>query len=233
MSNSTPKDSRGLIRSGTGRSKILLRTNIILLLALSMMIFVVPVLQLRDHQITKVLLGIVVVAGLFATDFSRTAFRMLFAIGAVVILVTLLSFFFVDSEELAAIALILNTLFFIIVTGALVAYVATAEEVYGSTLICAINSYLLIGLSLSLVFLIMDMTIPDSFTQVDSTKGSYPTFIYFGFVTLSTLGYGDITPDSPLARSFSIFTALFGQLYLVTIMAIIIGKLLNSKKSTE
>ena len=233
MSNSTSNKFRSLIRSGTDRRKILLRTNIILLLSLSIMIFVVPVLQLSDHQLTKVLLGIVVVSGLFAADFNRTAFRILFTIGAVVILVTMLGFFFVDSEKLGAIAIILNTLFFIIVTGALVAHVATAKEVYGYTLICAINSYLLIGLTLSLLFLIMDMTIPESFMQVDSTKGSYPTFIYFAFVTLSTLGYGDITPDTPLARSFSIFTALFGQLYLVTIMAIIIGKLLNAKKTTE
>ncbi len=198
-----------------------------------MMIFIVPVLQLGDHQFTKVLLGIVVVSGLFAADFNRTAFRILFTIGTVVILVTVLSFLFLDSEKLATIVIILNTIFFIVVTGALVAHVATAKEVYGSTLICAINSYLLIGLTLSLMFLILDTAIPESFMQVDSSKGSYPTFIYYGFVTLSTLGYGDITPDTPLARSFSIFTALFGQLYLVTIMAIIIGKLLNAKKPTE
>ena len=233
MSNSTSNKYRSLIRSGTDRRKILFRTNIILLLALSTMIFIVPVIHLVDNQFTKVLLGIVVVSGLFAADFDRTAFRILFTIGAVVILVTLLSFFFIKSEYLADLTIILNILFFIVVTGALVTHVATAKEVYGSTLICAINSYLLIGLTVSLLFILMDMVNPESFTQVDSTKGSYSTFIYFGFVTLSTLGYGDITPDSPLARSFSIFTALFGQLYLVTIMAIIIGKLLNAKKTTE
>ena len=233
MSNSTDKQFRSLIRSGTGRRKILLRTNIILLLALLTMIFIVPVIHSVDHHFTKVLLGIVVVSGLFAADFNKTAFRFLFILGAVVILETMLSFFFFRSEYLADLTIILNILFFIVVTGALVTHVATAKEVYGSTLICAVNSYLLIGLTLSLLFVIMDMINPGSFTQVDSTKGSYSTFIYYGFVTLSTLGYGDITPDTPLARSFSIFTALFGQLYLVTIMAIIIGKLLNAKKTTE
>jgi len=233
MSDSISNNYRSLIRSGTDRRKILLRTNQILLIALLMMIFIVPVLQLSNHQITKVLLGIVVASGLFAADFNKTSFRILFVFAAVVILVTLLSFFFLDSDKLATIAIVLNTLFFIVVTGALVIHVATANEVYGSTLICAINSYLLIGLTLSLLFLILDTAIPESFMQVDSSEGSYPSFIYFGFVTLSTLGYGDISPDTPLARSFSIFTALFGQLYLVTIMAIIIGKLLNSKKSSE
>ena len=233
MSNLTSNEFRSLIRSGTDRRKSLLRTNLILLFALSMMIFIVPVIHLVDHQLTKVLLGIVVVSGLFAADFNKTAFRILFIFGAVVIMVTLLSFFFLKSDYIADVSILLNILFFIVVTGALVAHVATAKEVYGSTLICAVNSYLLIGLTLSLLFVLMDIVYPESFTQVDSTKGSYSTFIYYGFVTLSTLGYGDISPDTPLARSFSIFTALFGQLYLVTIMAIIIGKLLNPKKTTE
>jgi len=233
MSDSTSTKYRSLIRSGTDRRKILLRTNLILLLALSTMIFIVPVIHLVDHQFTKVLLGIVVVSGLFAADFNKTSFRILFIFATVVVLVTLLSFFFLKSEYLTDLTIILNILFFIFVTGALITHVAMAKEVFGSTLICAINSYLLIGLTLSLLFVLMDIVNPESFTQVDSTEGSYSTFIYYGFVTLSTLGYGDITPDSPLARSFSIFTALFGQLYLVTIMAIIIGKLLNAKNSSE
>jgi hypothetical protein len=79
----------------------------------------------------------------------------------------------------------------------------------------------------------MDLFIPGSFSQVDSSEGNYPTFIYFGFVTLTTLGYGDITPDTILARSLSIFTALIGQLYLVIIMAILIGKYLHMNKPME
>jgi hypothetical protein len=49
-------------------------------------------------------------------------------------------------------------------------------------------------------------------------------------VTLTTLGYGDILPLTPLARSLAAFTALFGQLYLVIIMAFLIGKYANAKK---
>jgi len=127
----------------------------------------------------------------------------------------------------------LTTLFFIIVTIALVAHVAVAREVYSSTLICAINSYLLIGLTLSILFLILDFFIPGSFSQIDAAEVSLSTFIYYGFVTLTTLGYGDITPDTALARSLASFTALFGQLYLVIIMALIIGKYLSGKKQEK
>jgi len=224
---------KGLIRSGSDRNKNLLKTNLILLLALSMMIFVVPVIQIKDHHLTRVLLAIVVVSGLFAADFSRAAFRILFSIGTLVVLVTLLNLVLPDSRELSAITFTLNTLYFIVITIALVAHVAKAKEVFGSTLLCAINSYLLIGLTLSMLFLIMDLMLPGSFSQVEAGQQSYSTFVYYGFVTLTTLGYGDITPDSLLAKSLSTFTALFGQLYLVIIMAILIGKYLIEKKPAE
>ncbi|MEA3461831.1 MAG: potassium channel family protein, partial [Bacteroidota bacterium] len=127
----------------------------------------------------------------------------------------------------------LNTLFFIVVTVALVVHVARAREVDRSTLLSAINSYLLIGLSLSILFVILDLFVPGSFAQVDAPEAGFSTFLYYGFVTLTTLGYGDITPSTELARSLAVFTALFGQLYLVIIMALIIGKYLKGKKSTE
>jgi hypothetical protein len=224
---------KGLIRSASDRNKNLRKTNLILLLALSMMIFVVPVIQIKDHHLTRVLLAIVVVSGLFAADFSRAAFRILFSIGTLVVLVTLLNLVLPDSRELSAITFTLNTLYFIVITIALVAHVASAKEVFGSTLLCAINSYLLIGLTLSILFLIMDLMLPGSFIQVEAGQQSYSTFVYYGFVTLTTLGYGDITPDSLLAKSLSTFTALFGQLYLVIIMAILIGKYLIEKKPAE
>lgn len=219
-----------LIRYAEGRKGILFRTNLILLLALCMIIFLVPAIPSKDHYFTRILLSIIVLSGLFAADFSRTAFRVLTTIGGLVIVTTLSDLLFGDTQYLSILVFFLNTLFFIIVTIALVAHVAVAREVYGSTILCAINSYLLIGLTLSILFQIMDLFIPGSFVQIETVEGSFSSFVYFGFVTLTTLGYGDITPTTALARSLASFTALFGQLYLVIIMALIIGKFLSGKK---
>ena len=231
--NTTKSKPRRLIRSGIERNKVLLRSNLILLLALSMMIFVVPIIPRQANLLTGILLCILVISGLFAADFSRAAFRILFSIGTLVILVTLVGLVVPDSNILKILTFFLNTLFFIIVTIALVSHVASTREVYSSTLLCAINSYLLIGLTLSILFLILDIFLPGSFSQLDSVNGSLSSYLYYGLVTLTTLGYGDITPDTELARSLSTFTALFGQLYLVIIMALIIGKYLKGKNTTE
>jgi hypothetical protein len=222
-----------LIRSGEGRKGILLKTNIVLLVALSMIIFLVPAIPFESLLVTRILLGIIIISGLFAADFSRAAFRILAIVGALVILTSLADLLFPESQNLNVLVFFLNTLFFIIVTIALVAHVAMAREVYPSTVLCAINSYLLIGLTLSILFLILDFFAPVSFLQMDASDDGLSSFIYFGLVTLTTLGYGDITPATPLARSLASFTALFGQLYLVIIMALIIGKYLNWKNNQD
>jgi voltage-gated potassium channel len=233
MSSAFSLRNRGLVRSGADREKILLRTNVVLLVALLMLIFIIPVVPLKDNILTRVLLVIVVVSGLFAADFSKKAFRNLMAIGSLVIIVTLVDLFFTDSPVLTSLTFLLNTIFFIMVTIALVAHVARAKEVYGSTLLCAINSYLLIGLTLSILFIIIYLNQPGSFSNIEAGSNIFSEFVYFGFVTLTTLGYGDITPATPVARSLSTFTALFGQLYLVIIMAIIIGKFLIVKNQSN
>ena len=183
----------------------------------------------RELFIT-ILLCTLVISGLFAADFSRAAFRILFSIGLLVIVVTVLNLLFPDIQYLHPFTFILNTLFFIVVTIALVAHVARAREVYRSTLITAINSYLLIGLTLSILCLILDIFVPHSFANIEVTEKGLSSAIYYGFVTLTTLGYGDITPNTPLARSLANFTALFGQLYLVIIMALLIGKFLSGRR---
>lgn len=227
----TKSNQRQLIRSGEEREGKLFRTNVILLLALLTIIFIVPCMSGQRELLISILLCTLVISGLFAADFSRAAFRILFSIGLLVIMVTVLNLLFPDIQYLNPITFILNTLFFIVVTIALVAHVAIAGEVHRSTLLSAINSYLLIGLTLSILFLILDLFVPGSFTQVDAVEGGLSSFIYYGFVTLTTLGYGDITPDTSMARSLASLTALFGQLYLVIIMALLIGKFLSRRRN--
>ena len=51
-------------------------------------------------------------------------------------------------------------------------------------------------------------------------------YLYFSFVTLTTLGYGDITPLSHLSRSTAVLLAITGQLYMTILIALLVGKFL-------
>jgi voltage-gated potassium channel len=57
------------------------------------------------------------------------------------------------------------------------------------------------------------------------TDGTRPIRLYFSFVTLATLGYGDFTPGTNLGRMIAVFEALLGQLYLVTVIAVLVSRI--------
>ena len=88
----------------------------------------------------------------------------------------------------------------------------------------AIAIYILLGL----VFAFLDGALAAGgsgpfFAQ--GTDGTRSLRVYFSYVTLATLGYGDYTAAGTLGRAFAIVEALIGQLYLVTVIALIVGKL--------
>jgi len=57
------------------------------------------------------------------------------------------------------------------------------------------------------------------------TDGTRPIRLYFSYVTLATLGYGDYTPASNLGHALAVLEALIGQLYLVTVVAVVVTRL--------
>ena len=87
----------------------------------------------------------------------------------------------------------------------------------------AVCVYLLIGLSWAILFGLVDrFPGEDSFRGLDGAPGTY---LYFSFVTLTTLGYGDIVPLSAAARTLVALEATLGQLYLAILVAALVGRL--------
>jgi hypothetical protein len=86
----------------------------------------------------------------------------------------------------------------------------------------ALTVYLLAGLIFAFAYGVMDAV---AGTPVLSHIGSdkHAEEVYFSFITLTTVGYGDISPVARAARMTSVLEALFGQLYLVTIVAVIVS----------
>lgn len=57
--------------------------------------------------------------------------------------------------------------------------------------------------------------------------------LYFSYITLTTVGYGDLTPDSGLTRALVVVEALSGQLYLVTVVAVLVGNFGMSRTRSD
>lgn len=90
--------------------------------------------------------------------------------------------------------------------------VVTTETVMGAA--CA---YLLFGISFALIYGTVSQFMPNGFFG----SGTSPTsdFLFFSFTTLTTVGYGNLIPATPVGQSFAMVEALSGQIYLVVVVA--------------
>jgi hypothetical protein len=84
--------------------------------------------------------------------------------------------------------------------------------------------YLLIGSFFAFVFGLIDVVADPSFFKQD-VDAAPSDFLYYSFTTITTLGYGDLTTATEVGRSLTIAEALIGQIYLVTVVALIVANL--------
>ena len=103
------------------------------------------------------------------------------------------------------------------------------KQVTAKVIFSAIGAYLLLGIIGTFLFEIVELMYPNSFTKSEVFTGFYGE-IYFSFVTISTLGYGDITPLTPQGQSVAIIMAVAGQLFIAILMAMLVGKFLADKQ---
>ena len=135
--------------------------------------------------------------------------------------------FFFDIQIFSAISFGFSAIVFTIITFVLIFQIAASKRFDSGIIIEAIIGYLLIGLVSTLLnsFLLEINHEAIKFAG----KAGLSDIIYYSYITLTTIGYGDISPQSYVAKSISIFTGLAGQLYLTIIIAFIIGKVSNYK----
>jgi hypothetical protein len=98
-------------------------------------------------------------------------------------------------------------------------FALTSVRVDAEHLYAALGAYLLAGLFCGVLYFEIEHVWPGSFTTGDNPAFSLATAIYFSFVTLATLGYGDIVPRTEVARGVVIVEAVAGQLYLAVLVA--------------
>ncbi len=98
----------------------------------------------------------------------------------------------------------------------------TGELIYG-----ALAVYLLIGVGFAFAYQLFDHVDPAAFENVGLLAGdtteSFEGFLYFSFVTMTTLGFGDISPKTPEAGAFVTAQAIVGQMYLAVLVARLVG----------
>lgn len=112
----------------------------------------------------------------------------------------------------------------LVIAGAIVRNVRTEQAVTLYTLSGVLAIYLLAGMFFSFLYGAINAVDDGNFFAEVGDAGR-SDFLYFSYITLSTTGYGDLTPAPDLGRMLAVAEALLGQIYLVTIVALIVANL--------
>ena len=124
-------------------------------------------------------------------------------------------------DEVSAVILVICTLY---LAGVLLASVVRAKSVTSDVLSGAIAVYFLIGIAWAVIYALIEGLSPGSFAVADASRGTiWDQLLYFSFTTLTTLGYGDIAPLTPVARIWTVFEAICGTLFLAVLVSRLVG----------
>jgi hypothetical protein len=177
-------------------------------------------------------IGIKLLQGIF---FSLVLFSGIYAVSQrkyqfiIALLIVLPPFFLiwsthlVESPPLILVRNICMIIFFAYTVIIILSHIFREKEVTADLIMGAVCVYFFIGLMWCFVFTLLEGLQPGSFRVGQGLTLDIINFVYYSFVTQTTLGYGDITPITAPARSLSLLEAVIGQLYLAVLIARLVG----------
>jgi ion channel len=122
-------------------------------------------------------------------------------------------------EALLPISQVLWVLASLLATAATARHALRARVVDAEHIFAALDAYLLAGLVFAVCYWMLDQAWPASFGVASASDLDLARAVYFSFVTIATLGYGDVVPASDSARGLAILEAVSGQMYLTVLVA--------------
>ncbi len=193
--------------------------------------FISPLFSLTTYSRPVVDLAITIVFITAIIVIAKT--RKHAIIGLILMIPTLIltwgvKFYYIESLELIALAG--SVVFFCYVAGLILVDIFRAEMVTLDIIAAGISVYLFFGNICGFLYALIGHVDPNAF-NVPAVTASYlgdsmadlGSAMYFSFVTLTTLGYGDITPVNAFARSLAFLEAAMGQVYLTVLIASLVG----------
>jgi hypothetical protein len=108
--------------------------------------------------------------------------------------------------------------------------IVRSERVTGDVLAGALATYIMAGLAFAVVFGVIANHRPDAFSTGAAVAPSFPDLVYFSFVTLMTIGFGDVTPVAPFARAVVLVEGLFGVAFTTVIVAALVAGYLRHRE---
>lgn len=209
---------------------------IYMLAALLFFLIVVPIAE--DHTLVSeptlrlVAFSCLLVVGLFSLRQSGRIFRMGIIIAAAGVTTNLLGFSSLEGSYIHG-SLITLFLFLLLSVWASMKRVLFTNDLSFDRVVGAICVYLLLGTIWAVLYALADVISPGSFNGIEmkNEAGWDTRWIYFSFVTLTTLGYGDVTPATNTTRVLVYTEAIFGVFYMAILVAGLVSGWLGTRQN--
>ena len=210
-----------------------------LLVVLVALFFVIPLISAERGAgggaiVVQITLAVALAGGIYAVGANKLMRRLIFvSLFPAVVLGTLVELNWIAEWPWAVGVWAAYVVGFSLVGAAMTYHLIRERRVTLDTIASALATYLLFGLVWALIYVAFEHFDPDAFSGLareletglgaPGEKSQLKAMLYYSFTTLTTLGYGDIVPVNPLARSLSVLEAAFGQIYLAILVARLVG----------
>jgi voltage-gated potassium channel len=124
----------------------------------------------------------------------------------------------------------LSVLFSAYTTWILIVGVLRSPRVTGDVLAGALASFIMAGLAFAVVYGVIEAHVPGAFATPGLEAAAFQDLVYFSFVTLLTVGFGDVTPVAAVARGVMIFEGLFSVVFTTIVMASLVAGYLRHRE---
>jgi len=217
-----------------------------LLLLISLLIMLIVPPYLREYSLFEfesMLLNPFISVLFFTSLYLVTDNRRFFLIGLLILLPVLTTniLYYLDKTHITSLIGTLSYIaFFAYICVFLGRFLARSKTVSINVIYAAVCLYFFITIIWSFIYIATYNTIENAFSfsallqnSLDPDKDSITLFSYFSFVTMTTLGYGDITPVHPISRAWVSAQSVLGQLYLAIVMARFVGLYISDSRAEK
>jgi voltage-gated potassium channel len=181
------------------------------------------------NEVAFILNSVVVLLCIYSVQESKKQLYYGVTLAMIVILINQFGIFKDSATINFYLSFFVYIIFYAFVVYKLLKLIAKTNNVKVGVLYAAVIVYLLIGIIGGYLFMLIENANPGSLNNLALENITNPSkFFYFSFTTLSTLGYGDITPVAPLAQSLCILLSVTGPLYLTVLVALLVSRFEHS-----